>query len=421
MTVPTRVTLVTQWFPPEPVITPLWIAQSLRRQGMQIDVVTGIPNYPTGEVLDGYSAWRRVSETLDGFRVLRAPLYPSHDRSVVRRVANYASYAASSAAVGSSLLRAADVSLVYSSPATTATASMLARARWHTPYILMIMDLWPDSVFATGFLTSGLGRRLAEMSLTWFTEQAYRRASHIAVTSPGMLDLLTDRGVPAEKISVVYNWVDEKVMRPAEPDPELRARLGLTDQFVLMYAGNHGAAQALDVAIRAMSEVRDLPDVHLVLVGDGIDKPALRSLVEELQLCSVHFLDPVDSQGMPALMAAADLQLVSLADQSLFRVTLPSKVQSILAYGQPILSCAPGDAARIVNDAGAGLTSPPGDPIQLAGNIRRAYGMPRDRLREMGRAGHDYYRSTLSETINAGLLASLIRDAAQERKGAPRG
>jgi glycosyltransferase involved in cell wall biosynthesis len=412
-----RVAYVSQWFPPEPVHAPIWIAEALRRQGLSINVLTGVPNFPTGKVEEGFSPWRRTSEMRNGFTIQRVPLYPSHDRSAFGRVVNYASFALSSAIVGAPLLRSADVALVYSSPATAAAAAMLANIKSGTPYVLLIQDLWPDTVFATGFLKGAKARHIAEMSLTWFTEQAYRRAAHVAVISPGMRDLLIHRGVPSDKVSVVYNWADEKIMHPSEPDLDLRTRLGLTDEFVLMYGGNHGAAQALDIAIRAMDELRDLPDVHLVLVGGGIDKPALRSLAEELDLRSVHFLDPVTPERMPALMAAADMQLVSLADHDLFRVTLPGKVQSILACGQPVLVCAPGDAAQIVQAAGAGLTVPPGDSSALANSIRRAHSMPREQLRKMGRAGLHYYGTTLSEAINARSLADMLQGGARTKRG----
>ena len=413
---PCRVAFVTQWFPPEPTHTPLWIAQALRRQGLDIDVLTGIPNYPTGVVHPGYSARRRRVERHDGFRVTRTPLYPSHDRSVSGRAANYGSYALSAALLGAPVLRAADVALVYSSPATAAVPALLARLRWRIPYVLMVMDLWPDSVFATGFLTTGVNRRIAEAALTALTRQAYRWADHVAVTSPGMRDALVDRGVPAERLSVVYNWADEKVMQPTEPDHQLRGRLGLDRGFVLMYGGNHGAAQRLDVAIQAMAQLRDLPDVHLVLVGEGVEKPALRALAHRLGLRTVHFVDPVPPARMPAVLASADLHLVCLADQPLFRMTLPSKVQSLLACGQPVLCCAPGDATRAVTEAGAGLTAPPEDPVALAQAIRRAYAMPAAQLRAMGRAGYHHYLATMSESINAGRLADLLSDAARRRR-----
>ncbi|MEU4552298.1 glycosyltransferase family 4 protein [Micromonospora violae] len=412
-----RVAFVTQWFAPEPNKTPVWIAQSLTEQDLRVEVLTGVPNYPTGVVHDGYSRWRRSREIHQGIPVRRVPLYPSHDQSAVRRITNYASYAASAATMGASVLRSADVAVIYSTPATAAAAGMYARLRWGLPYVLMVMDVWPDSVFATGFLTAGAKRRIAEPVLTWYTEQTYHWASHVTATSPGMRDALVSRGVPEDKVSVVYTWTDEKVMRPSEPDQQLRASLGLSSEFVLMYGGNHGAAQNLDVAVRAMDELRDLP-IHLVLIGDGIEKARLRSLASELGLRSVHFLDPVQPEQMPAVMAAADMQLVALADEELFRFTLPSKVQSILACAQPILTCAPGDAARVAHEAGAGFSSPPGDPHQLAKTLRQAAELPRAELRAMGQAGHAYYRSRLSEEINARALADIVRASAGRHRRA---
>jgi glycosyltransferase involved in cell wall biosynthesis len=416
-----RIALITQWFPPEPAPLPLWIAESLRRQGLQVGVVTGVPTVPTAETRAGRSRWRSVRQTQDGFPVLRAPLYRSHDRSAIGRTANYVTYALSSAIVGAPILSSADVSLVYCSPATAATAAMVARLRFRTPYVLLVTDLWPDSVFATGFLTEGPGHRLAEAGLTSFTRTAYHWASRIAAISPGMRDLLIDRGVPASKVSVVYTWANEAVLHHMPPDQRVRGRLGIDGDFVLMYAGNHGPAQALDVPIRAMAKLRDLPDIHLVLIGDGIDKPALRALAQQLDLRSVHFVDSIDQEAMPAVMASADMQLVSLADHDLFRVTLPSKVQSILACRQPILACAPGDAAQLVEDAGAGLTCPPGDPDAFAQAVRRAHDLPKGRLRDMGRAGFDYYRSTLSEAVNGRALADLLRVAAEDRRNPSHG
>lgn len=409
---PLKVGYVTQWFAPEPGNIPLWIATSLRRQGLDVSVLTGVPNYPTGKTYPGYSAWRRTSDHVDGLPVTRTPLFPSHGRSSLGRIANLASYAASSAVFGGAALRSADVALVYSSPATAAIAAMRARRRWGVPYVLLILDMWPDSVFASGFLSEGVPRRVAERSLSWFTTKAYDGAAHVAVTSPGMQELLLERGVPANKLSVIYNWTDERVMRPEEADHSLRDRLGLTGKFVLMYAGNHGYAQRLDTAVQAMAQLTDLPDVHLVMVGSGSEKQSLQALVAKLGLRSVHFADQVDAGRMSALMASADIQLVSLADQGLFRITMPSKVQSIMACAQPVLLCAAGDAAKAVDSAGAGLICPPEDPAALAAALRRASVIPTSELRAMGRRGFDYYQAHMSEAVGSGALADALTAAA---------
>ncbi|MFU8851391.1 glycosyltransferase family 4 protein [Micromonospora sp. SL1-18] len=413
--------LVSQWFPPEPAPFAQGITDALHRQGFDVDVLTGVPNYPKGVVYDGYSARRRTVEARDGKRIVRTPLYPSHDRSALGRAVNYLSWSASSSLLGMSVLRDADVALVYSSPVTATAAAMAARRRWGTPYVTMVLDLWPDSVFATGFLTDGPARRLAEAVLGRFTDRTYRWADHVTVPAPGLRDMIIARGVPAEKVSVVYNWADEKVMQPTEPEPGLRTRLGLgDDDFVLMYAGNHGPAQRIDVVIEAMARLTDLPDVHLVLVGDGVEKDALTTRAARIRPGHVHFLDPVPPDRLAARMAAADLHLVSLADEPLFRITLPSKVQSILACGQPVLACAPGDAARIIRDAGAGFDAPPENAASLAEVIRLARETPRPRLRAMGRAGRRHYLAHLSEATNVRVLADLLTDAARRARIAAR-
>ncbi|WP_167454614.1 glycosyltransferase family 4 protein [Micromonospora arborensis] len=409
-----RVTLVSQWFPPEPAALAERFTSSLRHQGFDTDVLTGVPNYPRGIVYEGYSARRRSLEVQDGMRVLRTPLYPSHDRSALGRVANYASWAASSSLLGASVLRDTDVALVYSSPVTATAAAMMAKLRWRTPYVTMVIDLWPDNVFATGFLTEGPTRRIAEAVLTRFTDRTYRWADHVTVPTPGLRDIVIERGVPAEKVSLVYIWADEKIMQPTEPEPGLRQRLGLTDDdFLLMYGGNLGAAQRLDVVVDAMARLRDTPDVHLVLVGDGVEKDRLVAQATRDRLGSVHFLDPVPPDRMAARMAVADLNLISLADEPLFRITLPSKTQSILACGQPMLACAPGDVGRIARDAQAGFAAPPGDAEALAAVIRSARATPRHRLRAMGEAGRQYYLNHMSEASNAPVLADLLATAAR--------
>ncbi|MEV1314794.1 glycosyltransferase family 4 protein [Micromonospora arborensis] len=411
---PDRVTLVSQWFPPEPADLAQRLTTTLRQRGFVTEVLTGVPNYPRGTVFEGYSARRRSVEVQDGMRVLRTPLYPSHDRSALGRALNYASWAASSSLLGASALRDADVALVYSSPVTATAAAMMAKLRWRTPYVTMVIDLWPDNVFATGFLTEGPTRRIAEAVLTRFTDRTYRWADHVTVPTPGLRDIVIERGVPAEKVSLVYIWADEKIMQPTEPEPGLRQRLGLTDDdFLLMYGGNLGAAQRLDVVVDAMARLRDTPDVHLVLVGDGVEKDRLVAQATRDRLGTVHFLDPVPPDRMAARMAVADLNLISLADEPLFRITLPSKTQSILACGQPMLACAPGDVGRIARDAQAGFAAPPGDAEALAAVIRSARATPRHRLRAMGEAGRQYYLNHMSEASNAPVLADLLATAAR--------
>lgn len=407
------VAFVCQWYPPEPAEVPRGIAMALADSGLDVTVLTGIPNYPTGVVAPGYSAGRGKREIRDGLAVRRTPLYPSHDASALRRLANYASWALSATALGQGVLRSSTVSLVYSSPATAALPAMVARALWGTPYVLLVQDVWPDSVFDSGYLQGPVGR-LTRRVLDVLVGATYRSAHHVAVTSPGMVDLLVARGVPRDKLTVVHNWVSEE---PA-PDAatvdvqELRATWDADpDDFVLMYAGNHGQAQHLEPVVETFAGLPDDAVSHLVLVGDGVTKSRLVELAGGH--ARIHFLDPVPSSEMARLMHASDAQLVSLADRPLFAVTMPSKVQSILAAALPVVVVARGDAADVVTGAGAGVAVAPGDRQGLRDAVQQLAETDRNERREMGRRGRAWYDAHSSRQVGSGVLRRLLEDAAR--------
>jgi colanic acid biosynthesis glycosyl transferase WcaI len=412
----TRVGYISQWFAPEPYPLPVWIAQTLVRSGFDLRVLTGVPNAPTGKVYPGYSAKRFVSETIDDIVVQRCPLYPSHDRSTVKRIANYLSWALTATAGALIALRDRDVMLVYSSPATAALPAMVCRIVRKTPYVLIIQDLWPDSIFATGFLGKSGIRRATEWVVGAFVRRSYAHADHIVVISPSMIDLLESRGVPRTKLSLVYNWVDESIYRPSDPHPSFRANLDVDENtFLLMYAGNLGAAQALDSVIQAVALLEETEKVALVLVGGGVEQAHLQRLSEDLAPGRIHFVPSVPTSQMPALMAAADVQLVSLRDEPLFRHTMPSKVESILACGQPAIAYAPGDAGAVVVESGAGWHVQPGDPQKLAECIRMAKAEGVTGLQARGALARKHYELVMSEEGNARRLTTILKASARDR------
>jgi colanic acid biosynthesis glycosyl transferase WcaI len=405
-----RATLVSQWYAPEPITTPVWIVGALRRRGFSVNVLTGVPNFPSGVVVPGYSALRPQDEVIDDVLVHRAALYPSHDRSPVRRALNYLSWAVCATWSARRALADTGVALVYSSPATAALPAMVARRLFGVPFVLLIQDVWPDSIVSTGLAGRGRLARSLARAVDVFVRASYRAASKIVCTSPGMVDLLRSRGVPESKLSLVYNWIDEREFVPAEP-VDLRDRLGLANHFVVMYAGNHGAAQGLDVLIAAMGRLADHPDVHLVFVGDGVEKAALRRAAERVAPERIHFLDPVPSRHLPGVLAAADVQVIALADDPLFTVTMPSKVQATLSCGLPMLVVAGGDAGDVPRRARNGWSAPPGDPDAVAAALLEARVLDREALRRMGANGRAYYLEQMSEQVSGRRLADVLLTA----------
>jgi colanic acid biosynthesis glycosyl transferase WcaI len=199
-----RILILSQWFDPEPTFKGLAFARELVRRGHEVEVLTGFPNYPGGEVYPGFRVrpWQR--ERVGDISVLRVPLYPSHGRSVPGRLANYGSFALS-ASIGSAFVKRPDVIYVYHPPGTIGLPAIIARVFRRAPVVYDVQDLWPDTVAATGTLTHSTVLRL----LGRWCRLVYRNADRLVVLSPGFKTALMERGVPESKIDVIYNWCDE--------------------------------------------------------------------------------------------------------------------------------------------------------------------------------------------------------------------
>lgn len=405
-----RVVFLAQWLDERPMdgLEGRFI-NALRRGGMDVQAITGPPlDLRTNELPSGYRWWRGAEEVVDGVPIHRYPFYPGHSSAARDRLLLYGSFAASTAVGGQGHLRHADVVLVYSSPATAALAAMLARKLHGTPYVLMVQDVWPDSIFASGFLT-GRVRPVAEGATNRFVDASYRMATRVTTLSPGMRQLLISRGVPGEKIDVVYNWADEALYAdplavPARADGE---------PLHLLYAGNLGPPQGLDLVIEAIA--RFAPgQVRLSLAGGGVAVPQLRALVESNPGVDVKFLGQLAPVDLVKVQQTAHLHLVSLRDEPLFRITLPSKLQALLCAGAPILAFAPGEVPQIVTDARAGLSAPAGDADALAAAIGQAMTWSSGAFAECGRSAREYYFANMSADLNAGRLVETVRRAADE-------
>ena len=200
------IVMVSQWFDPEPTNKGMVFARALTSAGRQVVVLTGFPNYPSGRIYPGYRQRLVQTETLDGIRVVRVPLYPSHDSSSLKRFLNYASFALSASLVG--VWRTGDPDLVYAyhPPLTTGFAALWLGWVKRVPVVYDIQDLWPDTLRATGMLRS----RWALRTVGRLCGFVYQRVSRIVVLSPGMKTALESKGVAAGKIEVIYNWCDRR-------------------------------------------------------------------------------------------------------------------------------------------------------------------------------------------------------------------
>ncbi|WP_338014903.1 glycosyltransferase family 4 protein [Pseudomonas cavernicola] len=230
----TRVLLLTQWFDPEPTFKGQVFARELVRQGFEVEVVTGFPNYPGGKLYPGYKLRLLQREQIDGVQVTRVPLYPSHDQGAVGRVLNYVSFAAASLCYGLFGAKRPDVIYAYHPPLTVGITAALIRLFRRVPVVYDIQDMWPDTLRATGMLSNEKALKVVSAVCDW----VYRRANQLVVLSPGFKRLLIERGVPEGKIEVIYNWCAEDSL--ATPLGSVPVSFPGNDKFRVLFAGNMG-------------------------------------------------------------------------------------------------------------------------------------------------------------------------------------
>ncbi len=401
-----RILMLTQWFDPEPAFKGLAFARELVGLGHDVEILTGFPNYPGGRLYPGYNVKPLQREVIDGISIIRVPLYPSHDGSSLKRILNYVSFAVSAALLGPFLVKPADVMYVYHPPATVGFPAMVINFLRGIPFVYDIQDLWPDTLASTGMLTN----RFVLYCVRVWCKFVYNRANHLVVLSPGFKRALTERGVIAEKVSVIYNWCDEAQLRQGLVSEEIKKEPGMVGRFNVLFAGTMGKAQALDAVLKAADIIAvHNPAVQFVFVGGGIDVDRLKHKVQEENLKNVLFLLRRPTNEMGAVFALADVLLVHLKDDPLFAITIPSKIQAYMSSGRPILLGVRGDAADLLGKSGAGLLCEPENPASIALGVERFFLMSQEKRAEIGKHGKLFYERELSLTVGVKRFNDIFR------------
>jgi colanic acid biosynthesis glycosyl transferase WcaI len=402
-----RILMLTQWFDPEPAFKGLQFARKLRESGHDVEVLTGFPNYPGGKLYPKYRIhfWQR--ESMDGVPVVRVPLYPSHDRSILRRALNYLSFAAAAALLGPWLVRRPDVIYAYHPPGTVAIPALALGFWFSAPIVYDVQDLWPDTITSSGMFRAGLWMRLLDR----FCRLAYRCMDAVTVLSPGFKRTLMERGVTADKLHVIYNWAPEIQSTAVVPKEQG------SDRFTVAFAGTMGLAQGLDAVMDAAALCSTtVPRARFLFVGTGVDCGRLRLRAEKMGLLNVEFLGWQPPEITKAILAEADALLVHLKDEPLFSITIPSKTQAYLAVGRPIIMAVRGDAADMVVAADAGVLAEPGNPQSIADAVRELAELaPEDRERK-GRRAKEFYDRKLRMDVGVSKFNEIFESVFREHQ-----
>jgi glycosyltransferase involved in cell wall biosynthesis len=372
-----RVIFLTHFYPPEvgaPQTRIKTLARRLSDRGVVVTVHTGFPHYPSGHIQSPYRNHPWLVERDGPVRIVRSAVYASPNRGFFRRLVDHASFGAS-ALMTLPLSGKADVVVVESPPLFLAVAAVgYARAKG-AALVLNIADRWPASAVELGVLRDRRAIAAAE-GLEAF---CYRHASAIVTPTGPMAEALDRHPSASGRVHTIEPAVDLERFPCAYDHP------GDQRPMRVIYAGTLGMAQGLETLIRA-AEVAGRQHVEVTIAGDGADEPALRARLERRPTANVRLIGTLAPDDVPGLYVGADVGVVLLRDRPIFNEALPTKMLEILAAGRPAVVAARGNAARVVEEAGAGIAVPPEDPGSLASAFLTLAGDPAARAR-MGAAG----------------------------------
>jgi colanic acid biosynthesis glycosyl transferase WcaI len=389
------------------------IADGLVERGHRLHVVSALPWYLHHRVDEGWTGrpWR--TETTSWGRITRVHPFPTDKTNIPARALAFGGFTGLASTFAAASPRRPDVVMAMSPPLTLGLAGWgVARAR-RAPFVFNIQDVFPDVAVDLGVLTDPRLIRAASL----LERVSYQAADAVTVLSDDLRDNLVakvagHRGGDPSKIRVIPNFVDTERIRPADADNPYRKEFGLTGKRVVLYAGNVGLSQSLDLVIEAARRFADRSDVVFVINGGGSARPELERAGAGLP--NLRFVDMQPKDRLPEVLAAGDVHVVPLR-RGLAKASVPSKLYSILAAGRPVLASVDEgtEVARTVEQAGAGIAVPPEDPDAFVAALGRLLDDP-DGARQMGERGRRFVETWVSPAAVAARYEALfdeLRDA----------
>jgi colanic acid biosynthesis glycosyl transferase WcaI len=400
-----KVLIVTQYYPPEPFRVGD-LAEGLVERGFEVTVLTGFPNYPKGKIYDGYTLKPYQVEYQNGVKVVRVVLFPDTSYSALKRAINYASYAISASLIGPFLIdkKSYDSIITWQlSPVTIGLPAVAIKTvqRSKAPIFFCVQDIWPESLAATGANAS-------PRVIAWIRKLVgflYHSSEKVLVQSLGMVPKVLEYGIPKDKVGYLPNWA-ESLYRPVAYNENLAREEGFEGKFNVVFGGNVGSAQNLEVVVEAAKLLQGFPDIRFVIYGDGAHRTTLEKAAEGLS--NLVFRGRRPAEAMPELYALADVLLVTLRREPLFAITVPSKVQSYLACGKPILAGLEGSGAEIIQEAQAGDCFIPDSPESLKEAVLKLYSLPPTQRAQLGANGRRYFETHFERSAVLDKLAKLV-------------
>lgn len=382
------------------------LTSELKKRGYFVEILTGLPNYPKGKFFEGYSYQGPYTEIYDSCRMVRVPLIPRRDGSRISLVLNYFSFVFFASLLGiPRLSRRPDATIVFAtSPLLAAIPGIFLRRLRSTPLLIWVQDLWPESISAVGAIRNPRILRAIGKLVRWI----YQNSDFLLIQSKAFQKNMNHFEVPPEKVIYLPNWAEdfycsENLKNNRFP---LSSAQKMPEGFRVLYAGNLGKAQNLDILLSAAQKLQNQRELatqassqilstakplQIIFLGEGSYKQSLLNSVQSKQINNVTFLEGESPEKMPLYFSMVDMLFISLNDSEILHLTIPSKVQTCLASGRPILASLSGEGAKILNESQAALVSPAMDVEALTQNLAAALSFSSEKLEQMGQSGRTYY------------------------------
>ncbi len=382
------------------------LARHLVQRGHRVTVIASALTYLTGGAQGEKIPWVQREDGGEDITILRAYTYNALHKSFFHRLLSFFSFMFSSFIIG---LGVKNVDIVWgTSPPIFqgVTAWGLARLKG-ARFLFEVRDLWPAFAVAVGVLTN---RTLIAAS-EWLEKFLYRRADQLMVNSPGFTEHIQQRG--GRNIALIPNGAEASMFDPEATGAQLRQQYGLQDQFIALYAGAHGMSNDLEILLQAAKMLQDRPEIAIVLLGDGKEKPNLITLAKQMGVDNVHFLPALPKAEMREALAASDACIAILKPVEMYKTVYPNKVFDYMAAGRATLLAIDGVIREVIERGQAGIFVPPGNPQAMAAAIRQ---MADDRqaARQMGTNGRKYIEAHFDRPKVAADLDLLLKTIANE-------
>lgn len=400
-----RILVISQHFWPE-TFRINDICDYLIENGYAVDVLCGIPNYPSGKFTEGYGYFKIRKQTHKNIHIRRVFEIPRSNNSSFKIFLNYISFPIASLFHIPHLLgtKYDKIFLYQTSPIIMTISGIILGKLKKVETTMYVLDLWPENLYSVLPVKNRFLRSVAKMISDWH----YRNADKLIVLSEKMRSELVNRtGIANDRI-VVIPQAPEKIYEQEIKDSVLNKRFG--DKFNLVFTGSITPAQSFDTIIHSAKILKEkgIQDINWIIVGDGMSRSKVENDVRTSGLNDIfHFEGQVPVEEIPKYTSIADGLIGCLAKSDLLEATIPAKVMSYIASGKPLVLAMDGEVQHLINTTiQGGYVSSSEDSMALASNIIKLHGLSDTRRKKMSKRLKKYYFKNLRRDI---LLDKLVR------------